>query len=64
MVQKAITAPETFDIFGGYNYQDIQAWSSKHLLPVDTTQDHGLAADVQAVRVGQGQPGRETGDVR
>jgi putative spermidine/putrescine transport system substrate-binding protein len=22
-VQKAITAPETFDIFGGYNYQDI-----------------------------------------
>ena len=24
-VQKAITAPETFDIFGGYNYQDIQA---------------------------------------
>ncbi len=23
--QKAITAPETFDIFGGYNYQDIQA---------------------------------------
>ena len=37
MVQKAITAPDTFDIFGGYNYQDIQAWSSKHLLPVDTT---------------------------
>src|SRR5438552_10268864 len=24
MVQKAITAPETFDIFGGYNYQYIQ----------------------------------------
>ena len=37
MAQKAITAPETFDIFGGYNYMDIQAWSTKHLLPVDTT---------------------------
>ncbi len=36
MVQKAITAPETFDIFGGYNYQDIQMWSSHHLMPVDT----------------------------
>jgi putative spermidine/putrescine transport system substrate-binding protein len=35
-VQKAITAPETFDIFGGYNYQDIQAWSTHHLLPIDT----------------------------
>ena len=37
MVQKAITAPDTFDIFGGYNYQDVQAWSSKNLLPVDTS---------------------------
>ena len=37
MVQKAITAPETFDIFGGYNYQYIQMCSSHHLLPIDTT---------------------------
>lgn len=37
MVQKAITAPGTFDIFGGYNYQYIQAFSSGNLLPVDTT---------------------------
>ncbi len=36
MVQKAITAPQTFDIFGGYNYQDIQMWSSHHLMPFDT----------------------------
>ena len=36
MVQKAITAPDTFDIFGGYNYQDIQMWSSHHLTPIDT----------------------------
>jgi putative spermidine/putrescine transport system substrate-binding protein len=34
--QKAITAPETFDIFGGYNYQDIQVWSAGNLMPVDT----------------------------
>jgi len=34
--QKMITAPETFDIFGGYNYQDIQGWSTKHLMPIDT----------------------------
>ena len=37
MVQKAITAPDTFDIFGGYNYQDIQAWQSGNLMPVDTS---------------------------
>jgi len=34
--QKMITAPETFDIYGGYNYQDIQGWSTKHLMPIDT----------------------------
>src|SRR5207247_9670031 len=36
MVQKAITAPETFDVFGGYNYQYIQMYSAHNLLPVDT----------------------------
>src|SRR2546429_2338301 len=35
--QKMITAPETFDIFGGYNYQDIQGWSTHHLMPIDTS---------------------------
>ena len=59
MVQKAITAPETFDIFGGYNYQDIQMWSSHHLMPIDTQQAHGVAAAVQAVRVRQGSPRRD-----
>jgi putative spermidine/putrescine transport system substrate-binding protein len=39
--QKAITAPGTFDIFGGYNYQDIQAWSAGGLMPIDT---HKIAA--------------------
>ena len=37
MVQKAITAPDTFDIFGGYNYQYVQAYSSGNLAPVDTS---------------------------
>jgi putative spermidine/putrescine transport system substrate-binding protein len=41
MVQKAITAPETFDIFGGYNYQYIQMFSSGHLQAIDT---HKLTA--------------------
>ena len=36
MVQKAITAPDTFDIFGGYNYQMMQMWSAHHLVPIDT----------------------------
>ncbi len=35
-VQKAITAPESFDIFGGYNYQFFQIWPSGNMLPVDT----------------------------
>jgi putative spermidine/putrescine transport system substrate-binding protein len=35
--QKAITAPGTFDIFGGYNYQYIQAYSAHGLMPIDTT---------------------------
>jgi putative spermidine/putrescine transport system substrate-binding protein len=38
--QKAITAPGTFDIFGGYNYQYIQAYSAHGLLPIDTTKIH------------------------
>ena len=64
MVQKAITAPETFDIFGGYNYQDIQMWSSHHLTPDRHQEDHGLASAVQAVRVRQGPPRRERRDLR
>ena len=64
MVQKAITAPETFDVFGGYNYQYIQMCASHHLLPVDTQEAHGLAAALQAVRVRQGASRRQGGDLR
>ena len=59
MAQKAITAPETFDIFGGYNYQDIQVWSSQHLLPIDT---HKITAWPQLYKLfawGKVQPGLE-----
>jgi putative spermidine/putrescine transport system substrate-binding protein len=34
--QIAITSPDTFDVFGGYNYQTLQVWPSGGLQPVDT----------------------------
>jgi putative spermidine/putrescine transport system substrate-binding protein len=34
--QIAITAPERFDVFGGYNYQSLLVWPSGGLQPVDT----------------------------
>ena len=64
MVQKAITAPETFDIFGGYNYQDIQMWSSHHLLPIDT---HKITAWPQLYKLfayGKVHPGSRRRDLR
>ena len=34
--QIAITSPDTFDVFGGYNYQSLLVWPSGSLQPVDT----------------------------
>ena len=34
--QVAITGPDTFDVFGGYNYQSLLVWPSGSLQPVDT----------------------------
>jgi putative spermidine/putrescine transport system substrate-binding protein len=34
--QIAITSPDTFDVFGGYNYQSLLVWPSGGLQPVDT----------------------------
>src|SRR5712691_2414693 len=34
--QIAITSPDTFDVFGGYNYQSLLIWPSGGLQPVDT----------------------------
>lgn len=35
--QKAVTAPDTFDIFGGYHQQDKQVFPTGNLQPIDTT---------------------------
>ena len=64
MVQKAITAPETFDIFGGYNYQDIQMWSSHHLTPIDTRKITAWPQLYKLFGVRQGPPRRERRDLR
>jgi putative spermidine/putrescine transport system substrate-binding protein len=32
----AITSPDTFDVFGGYNYQTLLVWPSGGLQPLDT----------------------------
>jgi putative spermidine/putrescine transport system substrate-binding protein len=34
--QIAITSPDSFDVFGGYNYQSLLVWPSGGLQPVDT----------------------------
>jgi putative spermidine/putrescine transport system substrate-binding protein len=34
--QIAITQPDSFDVFGGYNYQSLLVWPSGGLQPVDT----------------------------
>jgi putative spermidine/putrescine transport system substrate-binding protein len=34
--QVAITQPDSFDVFGGYNYQSLLVWPSGGLQPVDT----------------------------
>ena len=62
--QKAITAPETFDIFGGYNYQDIQVWSSHHLMPVDTTKITAWPQLYKLFAWGKVHPGSKRRDVR
>jgi putative spermidine/putrescine transport system substrate-binding protein len=36
MVQRAITQPNSFDVFSGYHYQYDQIWPAGTLLPVDT----------------------------
>ena len=39
--QIAITSPDTFDVFGGYNYQSLLIWPSGSLQPVDTRKIRG-----------------------
>jgi putative spermidine/putrescine transport system substrate-binding protein len=35
-VEKAMTAPESFDVFAGHGYQAMRVWSTGHLRPIDT----------------------------
>ncbi len=35
-IQRALAAPESFDVFGGYSYQAMRVWHSRHLRPIDT----------------------------
>ena len=55
--QIAITSPDTFDVFGGYNYQSLLVWPSGGLQPVDTRKIPSWNSVLQAVRVRQAQPG-------
>ena len=55
--QIAITSPDTFDVFGGYNYQSLQVWPSGGLQPLDTRKLQSLEGPVQAVHARQAQPG-------
>jgi len=59
-VQKAITAPETFDIFGGYNYQDIQSWSAHNQLPIDTRKIHAWPQLYKLFAWGKVHPGSKS----
>ena len=36
--QIAITSPDTFDVFGGYNYQSLLVWPSGSLQPGDVVE--------------------------
>ena len=59
-VQKTITAPDTFDIFGGYNYQDIQMWSSHHMLPIDTSKIKAWPQLYKLFAYGKNHPGSKS----
>ena len=62
--QIAITSPDTFDVFGGYNYQSLLIWPSGSLQPVDTTRLPSWENPVQALLAGQAQPGIDAVHIR
>ena len=61
--QIAITSPDTFDVFGGYNYQTLQVWPSGGLQPVDTPGSQWNSC-LRAVDPRQAQSGGETVHLR
>jgi putative spermidine/putrescine transport system substrate-binding protein len=54
--QIAITSPDTFDVFGGYNYQSLQVWPSGGLQPVDTRRLRSWAAQYKLFTHGKLNP--------
>ena len=56
MVQKMITSPKTFDIFGGYNYQYMQGWPANTMLPVDRTRVKAWMTNYKLFRYGKVNP--------
>ncbi len=54
--QIAITSPDTFDVFGGYNYQSLQVWPSGGLQPVDTRRLKSWAAQYKLFTHGKLNP--------
>ena len=55
--QIAITSPDTFDVFGGYNYQSLLVWPSGSPAAGRHAEDQRLELVLQAVRVRQAEPG-------
>ena len=53
--QIAITSPDSFDVFGGYNYQSLLVWPSG-AFSRSTRQDHDLELLLQALHPRQAQP--------
>jgi putative spermidine/putrescine transport system substrate-binding protein len=56
MVQKMITAPGSFDIFGGYNYQYMQGWPAGSMMPVDRTRVTAWETNYKLFRYGKVNP--------
>ena len=54
--QIAITSPDTFDVFGGYNYQSLLVWPSGSLQPVDTRKIRGWNQFYKLFSLRQAQP--------
>ena len=56
-VQKSITAPRSFDILGGYNYQFFQIWPTGNFQPVDRTKIRAWNRLLPGLHQGQGAAG-------
>src|SRR3990167_9287002 len=58
-VQKSITAPESFDMLGGYNYQFFQIWPTGNFQPVDRRKIKSWNSHYPIFTKGKVLPGRK-----